>query len=151
MNATGSSFKLECPTGTPEAFNLSSSPASTYTLTPTSNLPAGTICTVTVVAANVSDVDAGSPMASDYSFSFTTDTPPTVTTTSPTNGAVDVNADSTITVNFSKSVTATLTAYTLECPTGTPVSFTQTILTPSSYRLTPDDAAPGLDDLHGHG
>jgi methionine-rich copper-binding protein CopC len=142
VNASASSFSLECPSGTPITHNTSSSPASTFTLTPTSALPAGTTCAVTVHASTVTDVDAGSPMANDYSFSFTTDTPPTVTTTVPTNGAVDVNAGTTITINFSKSVSATGSAFSLECPTGTPVSFNTSSSPASSYTLTPTSALP---------
>ncbi len=143
VNATGSSFSLECPTGTPVPFSVSAKPASSFTLTPTSSLPAGTVCTVTVHAGNVTDVDAGSPMAGDYSFSFTTDAPPTVTTTAPANGATDVNAGSTITINFSKSVTAASGAFSLECPTGTPEPFNTSSSPSSSYTLTPGSPLPG--------
>jgi len=142
VNASGSAFSLECPTGTPEAFNQSSSPASSFTLTPTSDLPAGTTCTVTVHASGIADVDAGSPLGADYQFSFTTDTPPSVTSTVPANGATDVNAGSTITINFSKSVSATGSAFSLECPTGTPESFSTSSSPASSYTLTPTSSLP---------
>src|SRR5207249_7977966 len=62
--------------GTPESFAPSGSPGSTITLDPTSDLPAGTICTVTVIANQISDVDAVDPpdnMAANYVFSFTTE------------------------------------------------------------------------------
>src|SRR5205823_3770716 len=74
VTATGSSFTIECPTGTPEAFSVSGSPGSTITLDPTSNLPNGAVCTVTVIANQISDVDAVDPpdnMAANYVFSFT--------------------------------------------------------------------------------
>ncbi len=67
VNATLSSFTIECPApGNLQAFSLSGSPASSFTLTPNSNLPAGTTCTVTVIAAQITD-----PMAADFTFSFT--------------------------------------------------------------------------------
>ena len=53
------------------------------------------------------------------------DTPPSVTATSPTNGATDVAAGSNISITFSESVNATTTAFTIECPTGSPKTFTQ--------------------------
>lgn len=76
VSATADAFALECPTGTPVAF--SSSPAlpgdgSSFVLTPAAALPLNTTCTVTVTAAEITDLD-GDPnnMEADYSFSFTT-------------------------------------------------------------------------------
>src|SRR2546429_5333964 len=99
------SFSLECPTGTSESFTVSGSPGSAITLDPTSDLPEGTVCSVKVIANQISDVDAVDPpdnMAADYNFSFTTDSAPAVTTTSPADGATDVAANTNITVNFSE-------------------------------------------------
>jgi uncharacterized repeat protein (TIGR01451 family) len=73
VNATTSSFSVQCPTGSPQAFTLSASPASSFTLDPVADLPAGTTCAVTVFANQISDVDAFDPpdhMAADYTFSF---------------------------------------------------------------------------------
>ncbi|MCS6845378.1 MAG: ExeM/NucH family extracellular endonuclease [Caldilineales bacterium] len=53
-----------------------------------------------------------------------TDTPPTVTTTSPANSASGVLVTTNITVNFSEVVDVTASAFTVECPVGTPVAFT---------------------------
>jgi hypothetical protein len=79
VNATTSSFTLECPTGTTKTFTIGSSPASSFTLDPAADLPYSTTCTVTVVAANVTDADSNDPpdnMASNYVFSFTTEAAP---------------------------------------------------------------------------
>ena len=79
VNATTSSFTVECPPGTPVGFSLSSSPATTFTLDPTSNLPAGAVCNVRVVANQISDEDANDPpdqMAADHLFSFSVESPP---------------------------------------------------------------------------
>ncbi len=73
VNATTSSFVIECPTGSPQAYTLSASPAAAFTLDPVADLPAGTTCTVTVVASQISDADAFDPpdqMAANYVFSF---------------------------------------------------------------------------------
>ncbi len=72
VNAAAGAFTLECPTGTPRAFTVNSSPAVQFSLTPTSPLPAGTTCTVTVHASGITDIDAGSPLGANYTFSFTT-------------------------------------------------------------------------------
>jgi hypothetical protein len=73
VNATTSSFVIECPTGSPQAYTLSASPAAAFTLDPVADLPAGTTCTVTVVANQISDADTFDPpdqMAANYVFSF---------------------------------------------------------------------------------
>ena len=76
VNATTSSFTIECPApGNLQTYALSASPASSFTLDPNADLPLNTTCTVTVVAAQVTDVDAFDPpdnMTSDFTFSFTT-------------------------------------------------------------------------------
>ncbi len=78
VNATTSSFSIECPTGSPRAFTLSSSPSTTFTLDPDMDLPASTICTVTVIANQISDTDTDDPpdnMEANFVFSFTTTAP----------------------------------------------------------------------------
>jgi predicted extracellular nuclease len=78
VNATSNSFTLECPTGTPQTFSLSSSPSTTFTLDPTTDLPTSTICTVTVIASEITDEDLTDPpdnMESNFVFSFTTAAP----------------------------------------------------------------------------
>lgn len=76
VSVTGSWFTLECPTGAPIAAAVSPvqpQPATVFTLDPVIDLPNNTVCTVTVIASQVSDTD-GTPtaMAADAAFSFTT-------------------------------------------------------------------------------
>ncbi|HWS55460.1 MAG TPA: Ig-like domain-containing protein [Pyrinomonadaceae bacterium] len=74
VNATTNSFKVECPAGSGlVAYTLSASPSTVFTLDPVSDLPIGTICTVTVVAAEITDADAGDPpdnLEADHVFTF---------------------------------------------------------------------------------
>jgi uncharacterized repeat protein (TIGR01451 family) len=73
VNAMTGSFSIQCPTGTPQTFSLSASPASSFTLHPSADLPAGQTCTVTVFANQITDVDSFDPpdnMTADYTFSF---------------------------------------------------------------------------------
>ena len=75
VNATTASFSLACPVGSARAFTLSASPATTFTLMPTTPLPAGTTCRLTVNAAAVSDADAldgPDAMTADVVSDFTT-------------------------------------------------------------------------------
>jgi methionine-rich copper-binding protein CopC len=144
VNVTGSAFQLECPGGTPVAFTVTpASPASSFVLHPTANLPAGATCTATVLASQVTDVDAGQALSADFVFSFTIDVPPSVTGTVPANGAVNVAPSSTVTITFSEPVNVTGSAFQLECPSGTPVAFTVTPASPaSSFVLHPTANLP---------
>ncbi len=114
-------FIVECPTGSPVTFTVTPAApggVNSFTLDPTADLPFGTTCTVTVVASKVTDVDAGDPpdnMAANFVFSFTTDQAPSVTTTVPTNNAVDVPQNTTITINFSENVNVSANAVTINC------------------------------------
>ncbi len=82
VNATLSSFTVECPPGTPVTFGLSASPATTFTLDPASDLPASTVCDVRVIATQITDADTDDPpdqMVADHLFSFTVANPPVAT------------------------------------------------------------------------
>ena len=73
VDVTTSSFTLECPTGTAKTFTVSGSGTATVTLDPDADLPAGTICTVKVIGAQVSDSDTNdgpNHLAGDRTFSF---------------------------------------------------------------------------------
>jgi hypothetical protein len=74
VNYSVASFSLECPGGSAQPFSLAStSPSISAVLNPNSELPAGVICTVTVLAAQVSDADPNDPpdnMLADYTFTF---------------------------------------------------------------------------------
>jgi methionine-rich copper-binding protein CopC len=141
-------FKLECPVGTPKGFGLTpAAPGATnqFTLDPTSDLPEGVVCTVTVVASKVTDTDANDPpdnMAADYVFTFTIDSPPSVSTTTPTNGATNGAANANIVVNFSEPVAATTSSFTIECPVGTPQTFTVSGSGTSAITLDPTTDLP---------
>ena len=99
VNVTASAFTLQCPTGTPEAFTLSPAPpggVTTFTLTPSANLPTGTTCTATAVANQITDVAAGTPMTANDTFSFTIATKPSVDDVNPSQGSVSGGTSVTI-------------------------------------------------------
>src|ERR1051326_9179392 len=101
VTATTNSFTVQCPTGTPEGFSVSGSGTASITLDPTSDLPEGTVCSVKVIASQIHDVDSVDPpdtMAADFNFSFTTDSAPAVTPTTPADGATNADPTSNITV-----------------------------------------------------
>ena len=121
---TPTAFTLQCPVGTPIALtNLTASPGTTFTLDPNVALPQNTTCTLTVVATQVTDTDPNDPpntMAANHVITFTTETEsaPTVTATTPANGATGVTVGSNLTVTFSEPVNVTGGTFVLECPAG---------------------------------
>ncbi|HRF95435.1 MAG TPA: Ig-like domain-containing protein, partial [Aggregatilineales bacterium] len=79
VDVTASGVTVECPV----AITFTGLPVSNSTsvvLDPSANLPTNTICTVTVVASQVSDLDGTiNNMASNYTFTFTTEAPLSIT------------------------------------------------------------------------
>jgi methionine-rich copper-binding protein CopC len=91
----------------------------TFTINPNTDFTNGETVTITVFAAQVADQDANDPpdnMAANFVFSFTIDVPPSVTSTVPTNNAINVSKSANIIVNFSENVSATTSSFTIECP-----------------------------------
>jgi uncharacterized repeat protein (TIGR01451 family) len=102
---SAAAFSLECPVGVPTGFTVTTPAAlpgvtNTVVFQPAGNLPNSTTCTVTAVAAQITDADTDDPpdnMATDYVFSFTTAAPVVLTpihtiqgpgAASPLDGAV---------------------------------------------------------------
>jgi hypothetical protein len=94
--------------------------ADTFTYTATNGLSPNDTATVTI---NVDDA-------------------PAVTTTSPTNGATGVSPNSNITINFTEPVNATTASFSVQCPTGTPQTFTLSASPSASFTLDPTANLP---------
>ena len=147
VTVAGDWFQVSCPTSgirnVTNANTVVTGGPTTFTINPNADFAPGEICTTTVFAAQITDVDAIDPpdnMAADFTFGFTTDAAPTVSSTVPTAGATGVAVNTNITVNFSESVAITATTFGLECPAGTPVPFAVSPLPPGntgSYTLDP--------------
>ncbi len=121
----GTAITLNC--GGAVAGAISGSGTSTLTFTPTNPLTAGASCTATAVAAQIGDSDTIDPPqnpVADVVRAFTVDAAPAVGTTVPANGAIDVGLATNLVVNFSEAVTFTGAAFTLNCPSGSPIPFT---------------------------
>ncbi|MEA2693387.1 MAG: hypothetical protein QOJ16_2774 [Acidobacteriota bacterium] len=153
VNVTGTAFRLECPSGTPVAFTVTpASPATTFVLYPTSPLPGGTTCTVTVAAAQVTDVDASQHPAADYVFSFSTAIaaaddlyPETVIG----NVGVDSNAIAySVTANDSAGNGATITAYDTTTAHGGKVVMTTSGAGIGRFTYVPPAGYQGADSFH---
>jgi len=109
----GTTFTLRTSGGASVTATVAYNVASfTATLTPGGALASNTTYTATV-AGGATDPrakdTAGNALAASASWSFTTGdtTPPTVTTTSPANGATGVSGTANVTATFSEAMTAT--------------------------------------------
>jgi len=146
VNVTGNWFQIVCSTtGTRNATDtvVTGGPTA-FSINPNVDFGSGETCTVTVFAAQVTDQDAIDPpdgMAANFVFSFTVDQAPGVTTTTPANGATGVVPGATITVNFTESVNATTSSFSVIC-NGSTQAFTLSASPAASFVLTPTTALP---------
>ena len=121
-------FTIECATSGTHTAAVAGGP-SAYTLTPSPAFAANENCTWTILASGVVDND-GTPdhPAADYAVPFTTldpaTQPPTVVSTLPVNGAINVPIASDVRVTFSEAVT-TANAFALSCDS-TPIQLDET-------------------------
>lgn len=140
----GAWYDLICSSSGAHTATVSGGPAA-YTLDPDADFALNETCTVTVYAAEVADNDTDDPpdnMAADYVFGFdtfvaATDDAPSVSSTSPANGATGVAFAANIGITFSEDVTLSGAWYDLTCT----ASGTHTATVsggPAAYTLDPD-------------
>jgi len=101
MNAatiTSSTFTLTGPGATPVAGMITYA-GTTATFTPTAVLASSTLFTATITTG--AKDPTGAPLAANYVWTFTTAAPPTVVSTTPSNGAVGVAESTTVRAMFS--------------------------------------------------
>ena len=144
---------------------------SQVTLTPSAALTGSTVYTATITggASGIKDL-AGNALVNNYSWSFTTvavdNTPPTITSVSPVNGAIGVTTGTTVIANFSEAINAsTVTGTTFQLRDAgnnlvaavINASGSQITLTPSSaltgstvYTVTITGGTTGVKDLAGN-
>ncbi len=151
VNVTGNWFQIVCSTsGTRNVSDtVVTGGPTTYSINPNADFAFSEGCTVTVFAAQVTDQDTNDPpdqMAANFAFSFTTaspvDTAPTVASTTPANGATNISVNSNVVINFSESVTASASAFSIHCPTGVPQAFSQNASPATSFTLDPTADLP---------
>ncbi len=171
---------MNCPAFPATAFTVVAGPGATpvsgtiacagvvATFTPAADLASNTVYKATITTG-AEDL-AGTPLASNYVWSFRTApaaTPPTVISTVPVNGATDVPTNQALTATFSEAMTpATIstTTFTLKATTsGTPVTGTVTyVAAGSTATFTPTASldptteytatiTTGAEDLAGTG
>jgi hypothetical protein len=152
LTITTANFTLACPAGTAITGTVGyATNGNVATLTPTSALPASTVCTATITTG-VKDV-AGNALASAFTWTFTTGaaldtTPPTVVSTLPLANATGVALNTLVTATFSEpmnplTITPTPATFTVACPVGTAIAgATGYALIGNVATLTPASALP---------
>jgi len=143
VDVAAGAFTLDCATSGAHALAVSGGPTA-FTLDPTTDLGYSEQCTLTAHAAKISDQDTNDPPDNpdaDKSVSFTTVPPPdgapTVTGTTPTDGATDVPVGAALGVTFSEPVDVATGGFTVTCAT----SGDHTVAVsggPSTFTLDPD-------------
>ena len=119
---TTTTFTLTGPGVTPVAGAVTYT-GTTATFTPAAILAAGTLYTATITTG--AKDPTGSALAANYVWTFTTDVPPTVVSTTPANGAINVAANTAPTATFSRAMDPTTinsTTFTVTGPGSTPVA-----------------------------
>ncbi|MGE3104571.1 MAG: tandem-95 repeat protein, partial [Lysobacterales bacterium] len=142
----GNAVTLSC-NGGPDLITGGATGTGVTVLNPTyaAPLPAGN-CVLTVIAANVTDSDSIDPpnnMAANVLVNFSVDAAPAVNSISPVNGSSNQSTSAPVVIAFSESVAATGSAFSVECPVGSPVAFTTSASPAASYTLTPVTAWTG--------
>jgi VCBS repeat-containing protein len=146
VTLTGTWFQIACGTsGTHDPANSTvGGGPSVYTIT-TAGFSAGETCAMTIFGAQVTDDDTIDPpnlMSGNAVVNFTIDAAPTVTGTTPTNGAIDQKTDLNIVITFSEAVTAATADFTLECPVGGAQAFSASGTGTNTITLNPTGDLP---------
>jgi uncharacterized repeat protein (TIGR01451 family) len=151
VNVTGNWFQIVCASsGTRNvADTVVTGGPTTFTINPNVDFAGGELCTVTVFAAQVADQDGNDPpdnMLANFVFSFTTDAAPSVTATTPTNGAIDQTSNTNITITFSEPVNVTGNWFQIVCNASGTRNVADTVVTggPTTFTVNPNtDFTPG--------
>ena len=141
VNLASGAFTLSCTTTGAHALAVTGGPTA-YTLNPTVDLGYGETCALTVHGSAVTDnEDPPEPMVGDDVVTFATapppDAAPSVTATTPTDGATAVPVGTSLDVTFSEPVNVAAGGFTLHCTT----SGDHTVAVtggPTTFTLNPD-------------
>ena len=152
VNVTGNWFQIVCTSsGTRNvADTVVTGGPTTFTINPNVDFAQNETCTVTVFAAQVTDQDSIDPpdnMTSDFVFSFTSaDAAPSVSSTTPTNGATSQTTNTNISITFSEPVNVTGNWFQIVCGSSGTRNVADTVVTggPTTFTVNPNaDFAAG--------
>ena len=142
-SVTSTSMSLKDVSNSAVAGQVTST-SNTITFTPDGNLSYNTLYTATI-GAGITDT-LGNALASDYVWSFRSGTssdttPPTVTSSTPSNGATSIALDTNITVVFSEAIKAssvTETSVALKDGNSNTVATSKSFADTTTLVVTPD-------------
>ena len=146
---TVATFALTGPGGPVAASVSYDAPSRTATLTPSAALSPSATYTATL-STGVRN-SAGQALASPYSWSFTTQGPPTVVATTPADGTGFVSPGTNVTASFSRPMdpsTISSASFTLTDASGSPVAASVSYSASTNVAtLTPNTPLPGVGTL----
>jgi hypothetical protein len=149
---TASTFTLSGPGGPVAATVAYDAGSRTATLTPSVPLSASTTYIATLSTGVRNSV--GEPLANPYTWSFTTQGPPTVVSTSPADGSGFVATDTTVTATFSSPMdpsTVTTASFALTDSSGASVAASVSYNASTNVAtLTPSAQLPGVGTYTAH-
>ncbi|HET8987821.1 MAG TPA: Ig-like domain-containing protein, partial [Humibacillus sp.] len=151
VDVASGAFTLAC--GGPDLpYAVTGSHTATVTVNPDADLPQTATCTLSAPAASITDVDAGDPpdaLTVPVGVTFTTvDAAPSVTSTTPGDGAAHIATNADVSVTFSEPVTLAAGAFTLVCDSGTIATTTGTA-DQTTYTFSPSSALTAGDNCTG--
>jgi hypothetical protein len=149
VNVAGTWFGIVCSGSGTVAAAVTGGPT-TFTLDPAADFAVGESCTLTVLASQVTDQDAGDPpdnMATDFALSFGVDAAPAVVSTSPANGATEVPVDANLTIEFSEPVDVTGDWFEIACTVSGLRNVAATLVTggPTLFTIDPNVDFAGVE------
>lgn len=124
---------------TADVLSWTSSNPAVATVDPTTGL----VTTLTEGATTITATDATTPTRTAASENIVVDRFPTVVSTTPANGGVNISPDTDIVVVFSEAVTVSATAFDLKCPAaGSALPYTIAGSGTATITVTPDADLP---------
>ena len=140
VDVPSSAFTLNCGSSN-LPYARTGSGSATVTVNPDADLPQTATCTLSAPASSITDVDAGDPpdaLAGPLTITFkTVDAAPSVTSTTPGDGAAHVATTADVSVTFSEPVTLAGGAFTLLCGNNTTVSTTPSTSDDTTFTFSP--------------
>ncbi|NMB67708.1 MAG: ExeM/NucH family extracellular endonuclease [Chloroflexi bacterium] len=150
VSAPDAAFTIACTTSGAHTFARSTGNDTVFTLNPDANFTEGEFCTVSVLAAQVTDLDTVDPydsMPADYAFTFltyTSDAAPVVVNVLPLNNATGVSINANLSVGFSEPVTASPGFFNISCASSGVHTGVASTSDSTVYTIDPDvNFAPG--------
>ena len=145
VNVSGNWFQIVCSlSGTRNvADTVVSGGPTAFSINPNVDFTQSESCTVTVFAAQISDVDANDPpdnLPANYVFSYTLDAAPSVSSTTPANGAINQANNTNVSITFSEPVNVAGNWFQISCTVSGLRNVAATVVSggPTTFTINPN-------------